>query len=83
MLENTSENDLKILHDFINDTTVIELEQDIKLKTAEIRKKYPIKLPDAIIAATSINYKLTLLSRNISDFRNINEIKVINPWDKA
>ena len=77
-----NEKDLDVLHNFINDTLVIELEQSIKLKTAEIRKAHRIKLPDAIIAATALVYDLTLPSRNVSDFSNINGLKIINPWDK-
>jgi predicted nucleic acid-binding protein len=77
-----TEKDLEVLHNFINDALVIELEQPIKLKTADIRKAYKIKLPDAIIAATALVYDLTLISRNIADFSNISSIKIINPWDK-
>ena len=77
-----TEKDLEVLHNFINDALVIELEQPIKLKTAELRKAHKIKLPDAIIAATALVYDLTLLSRNASDFSHITEIKIINPWDK-
>ena len=61
---------------------VIELEQPVKLKTAEIRKAHKLKLPDAIIAATALVYDLTLLSRNVADFKNIVGLKMINPWDK-
>lgn len=77
-----TEKDLEVLHNFINDALVLELEQPIKLKTADIRKVHKIKLPDAIIAATALVYDLTLLSRNASDFSNITDIKIINPWDK-
>lgn len=77
-----TEKDLEVLHNFITDALVIELEQPIKLKTADIRKTHKIKLPDAIIAATALVYDLTLLSRNVSDFSNISGIKIINPWDK-
>lgn len=78
----TSKKDLEILHSFINDSMIIELEKSIKLKTANIRKSYRIKLPDAIIAATTLVYDLTLLSRNLSDFTCVNGLKIINPWDK-
>ncbi|MDQ6763986.1 MAG: type II toxin-antitoxin system VapC family toxin [Bacteroidota bacterium] len=61
---------------------VIELEQPIKLKTAELRKAYKIKLPDAIIAATALVYDLTLLSRNTVDFKDIAGLKIYNPWEK-
>jgi predicted nucleic acid-binding protein len=77
-----TEKDLEVLHNFITDALVIELEQPIKLKTAELRKAYKIKLPDAIIAATAIAYDLTLLTRNTVDFTNIIGLKITNPWDK-
>jgi predicted nucleic acid-binding protein len=77
-----TEKDLEVLNDFINDSLVIELEQQVKLKTAEIRKTYRIKLPDAIIAATALVYELTLVSRNTEDFKNIPDLKIINPWEQ-
>lgn len=73
--------DLEVLQNFINDSFIIELEQAIKIKTAEIRKTHRLKLPDAIIAATAFIYDLTLLSRNLSDFKNIEGLKIINPWN--
>lgn len=76
-----TEKDVEILHDFINDTQVFELEKDIKLKTAEIRKAHKIKLPDAIIAATALTYDLTLLTRNVSDFKTIDGLRLINPHE--
>jgi predicted nucleic acid-binding protein len=75
-----TDKDLETLQDFINDSLVIELDRPIKLKTAQIRKQTGIKLPDAIIGATSLIYDLTLITRNINDFKNINGLKIINPW---
>jgi len=79
--KSATEKDLEVLNNFIDDALVIELEQPIKYKTADIRKKHKIKLPDAIIAATALVYELTLVSRNISDFKNIEGLQLINPWD--
>ena len=76
-----TEKDLEVLNDFITECLVIELEQPIKIKTAEIRKANRIKLPDAIIAATALVYGLTIISRNIDDFKNIEGLACINPWD--
>ena len=75
-----TEKDLEVLHNFINDALVIELEQSIKLKTADIRKNNKIKLPDAIIAATALIYDFTLVTRNTADFKNIQDLQVINPY---
>ena len=75
-----SEKDEVILRSFIQDAIVIELETSIKLKTAEIRKSTKLKLPDAIIAATAIEFDLILLTRNVSDFNKIPSLKFINPF---
>ena len=77
----STEKDLEVLNNFISETFVIELDREIKLKTAELRKAYRIKLPDAIIAATALVNKQILISRNISDFKEINGLSVVNPWE--
>ena len=76
-------NDLQILKNFINDTTVIELDKSIKYATVDIRKAHRIKLPDAIIAATALVYDLTLITRSVSDFNNIGGLRFINPWESV
>ena len=43
-----NEKDIEVIHHFVSDALVIELERPIKLKAAEIRKVYGIKLPDAV-----------------------------------
>ncbi len=75
-----NEKDLLVVRDFINDTLIIELQSEIKSKTAEIRIHNRIKLPDAIIAATALVYDLTLLTRNTTDFKQIGQLKVIDPF---
>lgn len=77
-----SEKDLIVLRDFIHDAQVLELEKAIKLKTAEIRKAHKIKLPDAIIAATALAHDFTLLTRNVKDFKHIEGLSLINPYEK-
>jgi predicted nucleic acid-binding protein len=46
--------DYQIVVDFFNDNMVYNLDESIINKTIELRKKYKIKLPDAIIAATAL-----------------------------
>ncbi|MFZ6014598.1 MAG: type II toxin-antitoxin system VapC family toxin [Bacteroidota bacterium] len=77
-----TEEDLEVLHSFIKDALVIELEQAIKIKTADIRKQHKIKLPDAIIAATALVYDLTHITRNAKDFEGISNLATLNPWEK-
>ena len=64
---------------FINGSSVLDLSNDIVSKTIAIRKTKRIKLPDAIIAATALVYSLTLISRNTFDFKNIDDLQIIDP----
>ena len=80
--KNATKKDLEVLHNFIHDSLVFELEKDIKFKAADIRKAHKIKLPDAIIAATALIHDLTLLTRNVNDFKNIGGLNLINTHEK-
>jgi predicted nucleic acid-binding protein len=64
-----STNDISIIESFIDDAFVFELDNPIKRLAASIRKNYSLKLGDAIIAATTLVFDLTLLTRNTADFR--------------
>lgn len=59
-------------------SNVIPLHDAIVQKTIEFRKTYKIKLPDAVIAATTLVHGLTLITRNISDFEKIQELEVVD-----
>lgn len=76
---NASKEHYKVLCDFITDATVLDLTGNVVDTCIEIRKKHKTKLPDAIIAATALVYDLILISRNTSDFKNIDDLTVTNP----
>jgi len=78
--KSANENDLLTLKNFIADACVYELDQQIKNQTAELRKHYNLKLPDAIIAATALVNKLTFITRNIKDFDKISTLDLVNPF---
>jgi predicted nucleic acid-binding protein len=55
---------------------------DVTQQTILLRRQYKkLKLGDAIIAATALVNNLTIITRNTSDFKNITDIKVVNPFD--
>ena len=76
---NGNDDELKRIADFIALGSVVFIDDSIADKTIEIRKTHRTKLPDAIIAATAFVYGLTLISRNINDFKNIQGLTVIDP----
>ncbi len=71
----------QLLKDFTNDAVIFELSDNIVDATINLRKNHKIKLPDAIIAATALVYDLTIISRNVGDFKNIQGLVTVNPWD--
>ena len=77
---NASFEHLQVLNLFIKASFVYNLDEAIVLKTIELRTAYKIKLPDAIIAATAIEFGLTLISRNLKDFNKITDLKTIDPY---
>jgi predicted nucleic acid-binding protein len=71
----------KALEDFVGLSIVFDLNEDVVSKTIELRKIYKIKLPDAVIAATSLVNNLILVTRNVKDFNKIKDLKVIDPYE--
>ena len=69
-----------IVRSFVEDSNIIALSPKVVEKCIEIRRNRKIKTPDAIIAATAIVHNLTLLTSD-SDFKNISQLKIINPLD--
>ena len=77
---NTPEKDkIVAVSDFISDSIIYEVTQDIVAHCVALRKGRKIKTPDAIIAATALAQHFTLITRNEKDFNNIPKLKIINP----
>jgi predicted nucleic acid-binding protein len=65
---------------FVNFSEVYHIDDEVIDKTVELRKKYKIKLPDAIIAATAIVNNFTLISHNFKDFQKIEDLQFIDSY---
>lgn len=70
----------KMLCIFLKYANVITLTDEIADLTIKIRRSSKIKLPDAVIAATSLNDDLILVTRNDKDFRNVQDLEIYNPF---
>ena len=71
-----SSNHLKVINRFLEESVIYNLDDAIIEKCIDLRKKYKLKLPDAIIAATAITKNFSIIS-NDKDFENIKNLKVI------
>lgn len=77
--KNIPQKEWEQLHDFIQIAVIYALESKIVEQTIILRQNHKLKTPDAIIAATALTYSLTLISRNLSDFKDIPGLTVIDP----
>ena len=65
---------------FVEESILLPLSDEVADLAIEIRKKHKTKLGDTLIAATAIVHNLSLLTRNDADFKNIEGLKVTNPF---
>lgn len=76
-LDRDIENDLRIL---FSKGDTLDVSDDVVSKAIELRKIKKMTLGDSIIAATAIVYQKRLVTRNVEDFRDIEELDVCNPY---
>lgn len=57
------------------------LDEEVADKAIAIKRQINIKLADAVIAATALINELTLATRNVEDFKMLEEINLVNPFD--
>ncbi len=62
---------------FLGSTRTVLIDNEIAMIAAELRRKYKIKTPDSLVAATAIYTNTSLVTRNTKDFEKIKELKVI------
>jgi len=72
-----SENEADAFNSFISNSIILDLEEEVIIETIKLRKKYNIKLPDAIIAATCIVNDCSLITNNLKDFEQIIELRSV------
>ena len=64
------------LKNMFNSCFIVEMNSHIKQRTISLKRKYNIKTPDAIIAASAIEMSLPFLTAD-KDFKRIKELDLI------
>ena len=62
---------------------IYPVDEDIANKAIELRRKSSIKLADAVIAATAIMHDSKLVTRNVDDFKGVEGLEIINPFESV
>ena len=76
------EHEKAYFEDFFQRVETLLLTPEIAEAAIGLRQQRRIGLGDAIIAATALEHSLTLVTRNTSDFRWIDNLRLLNPIDQ-
>jgi predicted nucleic acid-binding protein len=66
----------KMIFDLIESCVVIDINSSIKFEVIRLRRKYSIKLPDSIVAATALYFDLPLLTAD-KNFVKVAELNLM------
>ena len=71
-----SEEEDNTIRRFLSLCEIIQIDERIQEETIRLRRKHKIKLPDSIIAASSITQKLTLITAD-AGFTRIEDLQMV------
>lgn len=68
------------IREFLVEVVSYALDDDVVEAAVRLRQQKRMKLGDAIIAATAVEYGVPLVTRNVDDFKHISSLRIINPF---
>ena len=71
----------KYYEEFFSLVPVLPLSWEILNKAVEIRQLRKTTLGDSLVAASALEFNLTLVTRNVNDFTGISGLTVLNPFE--
>jgi toxin FitB len=77
-----NEKDKNDFHRLFERTEIYPVSSTIIELAIGLRQQRKISLGDAIIAATALEYRQTLITRNVKDFDWVDGLKVLDPFDE-
>lgn len=56
----------QVLIDFLGDLSIVGIDTELKRRNVELRRRYRLRIPDAIIAATALAVEAELLTNDVA-----------------
>jgi len=75
-LPRLTQKDIEKIEGLLATMTVVPVDASVARLAAEFRRRYRVKLADAVIAATAFLQEAPLVTRNRRDFARVKEIEV-------
>ena len=70
--------DTRVLSEF--DERILAVDLDVARRCAKLHIPDPRPLRDSFIAATALVHGMTVVTRNVSDFKPMG-VEILNPWE--
>lgn len=71
-----------LLEAFFSKVELLEISPAIRDQAVQLRQAQRISLGDALIAATALVHDLSLVTRNVDDYKWISDLTIINPYEE-
>ncbi len=68
--------DISIIERLLSECVIIDINSEIKATTTNLRREFKLKLPDCIIAATSLYLDLPLITAD-DDFKKVEDLNLL------
>ena len=78
-----TEDEANLMREFLRTLSCVSLTEVVLDRAAEIRRNYRVRLADSLIAACALAEGCTLVTRNIEDFRRIDGLSILNPFENT
>ena len=65
------------INDFLSITRILSIDSSVARRAASIGRTRSNKLPDLLIAATAVEWNMSLFTRNIKDFKSIPNLNLL------
>lgn len=70
------------IREYLGRCPAYPLDEGVIERAIRLRQQKKMKLGDAIIAATALEFGLPLVTRNVDDFKHVAELEIINPFEE-
>jgi hypothetical protein len=68
-----------VIRRLLESMTDVPVDAAVAERAGRIRRTTSVRLPDALIAASAIEHRLILVSRNVRDFAGIKGLRIKSP----
>jgi predicted nucleic acid-binding protein len=61
----------------------LPVDQPVAERAGRLRRNTNLRLPDALIAATALEHRLVLVTRNVRDFQDVKALRLRDPGSQS